>query len=78
MLPPDDERAPRMTAADLRDLADVLEQLAAAGFTVALELGGDLVIRITPRAADGEPFSDGTRFSDATGWTEHTGERPAR
>jgi hypothetical protein len=60
-----------MTAADLRALADVLDQLAAAGFAVALELGGDLVIRATPATADGEPFSDGTRFSDATGWTEH-------
>jgi hypothetical protein len=49
MLPPDDERAPRMTAVDLRNLADVLEQLAAAGFAVALELGGDLMIRATPR-----------------------------
>jgi predicted ATPase len=67
-----------MTAADLRALADVLDRLAAAGFVVALELGGDLVIRATPAAATGEPFSDGTRFSDATGWTEHADEGQAR
>jgi hypothetical protein len=51
-----------MTAADLRTLADVLDRLAAAGFDVALELGGDLLIRARPAAtALGEPFSDGTR-----------------
>jgi hypothetical protein len=64
-----------MTAADLRTLADVLDRLAAAGFDVALELGGDLLIRARPAAtALGEPFSDGTRFTDGTGWVEQTGE----
>jgi hypothetical protein len=61
-----------MTAADLRALADLLDLLAAAGFTVALEIGGDLIIRARPAAAPaaGEPFSDGTRFDDGTGWIE--------
>jgi hypothetical protein len=61
-----------MTAADLRALADFLDLLAVAGFTVALEIGGDLIIRARPAAvpAAGEPFSDGTRFTDGTGWTE--------
>jgi hypothetical protein len=61
-----------MTAGDLRALADLLDRLAAAGFTVALEIGGDLVIRARPAAvaAVGEPFSDGTRFDDGTGWVE--------
>jgi hypothetical protein len=61
-----------MTAADLRALADFLDLLAAAGFRVALEIGGDLIIRARPAAAPalGEPFSDGTRFHDGTGWIE--------
>jgi hypothetical protein len=61
-----------MTAADLRGLADFLDLLAAAGFRVALEIGGDLIIRARPAAvpAAGEPFSDGTRFDDGTGWVE--------
>ena len=50
----------------------MLDRLAAAGFDVALEVGGDLIIRATPMApaAPGEPFSDGTRFTDGTGWVE--------
>jgi hypothetical protein len=61
-----------MNAADLRALADLLDLLAAAGFAVALEIGGDLIIRARPAAvpAVGEPFSDGTRFDDGTGWIE--------
>jgi hypothetical protein len=61
-----------MTAADLRAVADVLDQLTAAGFDVALEFGGDLIIRAKPTApaAQGEPFSDGTRFTDGTGWVD--------
>jgi hypothetical protein len=61
-----------MSAADLRALADFLDLLAAAGFTVALEIGGDLIIRARPAAAPAadEPFSDGTRFTDGTGWIE--------
>jgi hypothetical protein len=66
-----------MTASDLRALADLLDRLAAAGFTVALEIGGDLIIRARPAAvpAAGEPFSDGTRFEDGTGWIEGGGGR---
>jgi hypothetical protein len=65
-----------MTAGDLRALADLLDRLAAAGFTVALQIEGDLLIRARPAAVPtaGEPFSDGTRFTDGTGWTEG-GER---
>jgi hypothetical protein len=61
-----------VTAGDLRGLADLLDRLAAAGFTVALEIDGDLIIRARPAAvpAVGEPFSDGTRFDDGTGWIE--------
>jgi hypothetical protein len=61
-----------MTAGDLRALADLLDRLAAAGFTVALEIGGDLIIRARPAAvpAAGEPFSDGMGFDDGTGWIE--------
>jgi hypothetical protein len=61
-----------MSAADLRALANLLDLLAAAGFTVALELGGDLIIRARPavEAPANEPFSDGTRFDDGTGWVE--------
>jgi hypothetical protein len=61
-----------MTAADLRALADLLDLLAAAGFTVALQIEGDLLIRARPAAAPaaGEPFSDGMRFTDGTGWIE--------
>jgi hypothetical protein len=61
-----------MTAADLRAMADLLDRLAAAGFEVALEIGGDLIIRARPSGvpAAGEPFSDGTRFTDGTGWSE--------
>jgi hypothetical protein len=66
-----------MTAGDLRALADLLDRLAAAGFTVALEISGDLIIRARPGAvpAAGEPFSDGTRFDDGTGWIEGGGGR---
>ena len=64
-----------MTAADLRSVADALDRLVDAGFDVALELGGDLLIRARPAAtASGELFSDGTRFTDGTGWVEQTGE----
>ncbi len=64
-----------MTAADLRTLADLLDQLAAAGFTVGLELGGEITIKARPAAVlRGEPFGDGTRFTDGTGWVE--GEEP--
>ena len=65
-----------MTAVDLRVMADLLDRLAAAGFDVALEVGGDLIIRATPAAATarGEPFADGTRFDDGTGWVERTSE----
>jgi hypothetical protein len=61
-----------MSAGDLRALADLLDRLAAAGFAVALEIGGDLIIRARPAAAPAlaEPFSDGTRFTDGTGWIE--------
>jgi hypothetical protein len=61
-----------MSAGDLRALADLLDLLASAGFTVALEISGDLIIRARPEAvpAAGEPFSDGTRFTDGTGWSE--------
>jgi hypothetical protein len=66
-----------MTAGDLRALADLLDRLAAAGFMVELEIGGDLIIRARPAPvpAAGEPFSDGTRFADGTGWTEGGGGR---
>jgi hypothetical protein len=66
-----------MSAADLRALADFLDLLAAAGFTVALEIGGDLIIRARPATvpAAGEPFSNGTRFDDGTGWIEGGDER---
>jgi predicted ATPase len=65
-----------MTAADLRVMADLLDRLAAAGFAVALEVGGDLIIRATPPGSttQGEPFSDGTRFTDGTGWVEQASE----
>jgi hypothetical protein len=65
-----------MTAADLRAVADLVDRLAAAGFAVAVEFGGDLIIRAKPTAPDaqGEPFSDGTRFTDGTGWVEQTSE----
>jgi hypothetical protein len=61
-----------MTAADLRAVADLLDRLAASGFDVALEFGGDLIIRAKPMvpATQGEPFSDGTRFTDGTGWVD--------
>jgi hypothetical protein len=39
-----------MTAGDLRAMADLLDRLTAAGFDVALEVGGDLMIRAQPRA----------------------------
>ena len=65
-----------MTAADLRVMADLLDRLSAAGFDVAVEVGGDLIIRAMPTApaVRGEPFSDGTRFTDGTGWVEQTSE----
>ena len=59
-----------MTAVDLRTLAELLDRLAAAGFTVGLELGGEITIKARPMAAQGEPFSDGTRFTDGTGWVD--------
>ena len=61
-----------MNSADLRALADFLDLLAAAGFAVALEIGGDLIIRARPATVPpaGEPFSDGTRFDDGTGWID--------
>jgi hypothetical protein len=60
-----------MTAADLRTLAELLDQLAASGFTVGLELGGEITIKARPATAlRGEPFADGTRFTDGTGWVE--------
>jgi len=60
-----------MTVADLRMMADLLDRLIAAGSAVALEFGGDLILRAKPAArAQGEPFSDGTRFDDGTGWVE--------
>jgi DNA-binding SARP family transcriptional activator len=41
------QRVPRrMAAGDLRALADLLDRLAAAGFTVALEIEGHLIIRV--------------------------------
>jgi hypothetical protein len=66
-----------MSAGDLRALADLLDLLAAAGFTVALEISGDLIIRARPGAAQAadEPFSNGTRFTDGTGWVEGGGGR---
>jgi hypothetical protein len=68
--------ATAMTAADLRTLAELLDQLAAAGFVVALEFGGEITIKARPAASiQGEPFADDTRFTDGTGWVE--GE-PAR
>jgi hypothetical protein len=44
---------------------------------LALEIGGDLIIRARPGAvpALAEPFSDGTRFTDGTGWVEAGGGR---
>jgi hypothetical protein len=64
-----------MTAADLRAVADLLDRLVVAGFDVAVELGGDLIIRAKPAAAaSDEPFSNGTRFADGTGWVEQTSE----
>ena len=65
-----------MTSADLRVMADLLDRLAAVGYDVALEFGGDLIIRAKPTAPDaqGEPFSDGTRFTDGTGWVEQASE----
>jgi hypothetical protein len=62
-----------MTAADLRALADLMERLAAAGFDVGLELGGEITIKARPApvpSLQGEPFADGTRFADGTGWVE--------
>ena len=60
-----------MTATDLRTPADLLDQLAAAGSAVGLELGGEITINARPVAAhQGEPFADGTRFTDGTGWIE--------
>jgi hypothetical protein len=60
-----------MTAADLRTLAELLDQLTAAGFVVGLELGGEITIKVRPPATlQGEPFADGTRFTDGTGWVE--------
>jgi hypothetical protein len=69
-----------MTAADLRVMADLLDRLATAGFDVALEFGGDLIIRARPVAApaQGEPISDGTRFTDGTGWVEQASESNGR
>ena len=59
-----------MTAADLRALADLVDQIVAAGFVVALEID-QLTIRARPAPGEmGEPFADGTRFNDRTGWTE--------
>jgi hypothetical protein len=46
-----------MTAADLRAVADLLDRLAAAGFDVALEIGGDLIIRAKPAAAAAQASS---------------------
>jgi hypothetical protein len=64
-----------MTAADLRAVADLLDGPGAAGFDVAVEFGGDLIIRAKPAApAPGEPFSNGMRFDDRTGWVEQTSE----
>jgi hypothetical protein len=65
-----------MTAADLRALADALDRLAATGFDVVVEVGGELIIRAKPAAApvQGEPFADRTRFDDGTGWVEQTSE----
>jgi hypothetical protein len=64
-----------MTAADLRAVADLLDRFVAAGFDVALDLGGDLIIRVKPAApASGEPFTDGTRFDNGTGRVEQTSE----
>ena len=40
-----------MTAVDLRAMADLLDRLTAAGFDVALEVDGDLIIRATPVVA---------------------------
>ena len=58
-----------MTAADLRTLAELLDQLAAAGFAIGLELGGEITIKARSAASvQGEPFADGTRFTDGTGW----------
>ena len=59
----------------VKRVADVLDRLAAAGFDVALEVGGDLIIRATPAAAaSGEAVADGTRFDDGTGWVEQPSE----
>jgi hypothetical protein len=60
-----------MTAADLRVMADLLDQLAAGAFDVAVEFGGDLIIRAKPpEPLQGEALTDGTRFSDDTGRVE--------
>ena len=66
-----------MTAADLRALADLVDQIVAAGFVVALEID-QLTIRARPAPVEaGGPFADGTRFDDRTGWTEQgPGDRP--
>ena len=60
-----------MTAADLRTLAELLDRLAAAGFIVGLELGGEITIKARPAASiRGEAFADGTRFTDGMGWVD--------
>ncbi len=64
-----------MTAADLRALAELLERLEAAGFDVALQLGGITITAQPPASLQGEPFADGTRFMDRTGWVEGEPER---
>jgi hypothetical protein len=65
-----------MTAADLHALADALDRLAATGFDVVVEVGGELIIRAKPAAAppQSQPFASGTRFDDGTGWAEQTSE----
>ena len=68
-----------MTAADLRALAELLERLAAAGFDVGLELGGDITIKARPSppaGLRGEPFANGTRFDDGTGWVDGPEQQP--
>ena len=66
-----------MTVADLRMMADLLDCLTAAGFAVALEFGGDLIVQAKPAAPlQGEPFSDGTRFDDGAGWVESESREP--
>jgi hypothetical protein len=65
-----------MSAADLRTLADLMEQLAAAGYEVGLELGGEITIKARPATvrSQGEPFADDTRFEDGTGWIDGPGK----